>query len=244
MFSGILRPPQDLRVSNSFTVAPTFFDGSASSTYHSLQIEVRRRYRSRLAFGSALTYSHAIDDASDLFDSEGSFALPQDSRAPSERGASNFDLRLRSVSHFVWSMPGSNRWVRNFRLSGIVTAQSGPPYTINTAVDLNRDGNLTDRARVAVDTRNPGWIRALASQGMIGRNTARTPGMASLDAALARDLHVREHWTLQLRGEAFNLLNRTNAGIPVRILEMPGFGNPVATTTPARTVQLLLKVSF
>src|SRR5439155_24100087 len=52
-----------------------------------------------------VTWSHAIDDASDYFDSAGATALPQDSLLRSERGSSSFDGRFRSVSHFVWRLP-------------------------------------------------------------------------------------------------------------------------------------------
>ncbi len=55
---------------------------------------------------------------------------------------------------------------------------------------------------------------------------------------------MREDWTLRFRCEFFNILNRSHFGIPVRILEAPGFGESVTTTVPARTLQFALKLSF
>jgi hypothetical protein len=49
---------------------------------------------------------------------------------------------------------------------------------------------------------------------------------------------------LLLRTEIFNLFNRSNFGIPIRILEAPGFGTSVNTTTAPRTIQLSLKFLF
>ncbi|MCX6610412.1 MAG: TonB-dependent receptor [Acidobacteria bacterium] len=252
--SGVMRPPQDLRVANSFTIAPTIFESSATSTYHSLQLELKK-HKGRFQFGSAFTFSHAIDDASDFFDTAGSFALPQNSRTPSERGSSGFDMRVRSVSHFVSE-------VRGFQLSGILTMQTGQPYTINSTFDINRDGNLTDRlvstARLSTassDRRirvalapgvNPLSMLALDGRdGAVGRNTFRAAGLGSLDLALTKSLSVSEagHRVL-LRAELFNALNRVNFGSPVRFLEGPGFGGSVDTTVPARTLQLVLKYSF
>ncbi len=143
--SGVMQPPQSTVIANSFTVAPTVFDSGASSIYHSLQARIRMNPRKGLLFNSAFTYSHSIDDSSDFFDTAGEFALPQDSAHPSERGSSGFDERLRSVTYFVWNLPGKRAWSSGWRVSGIFTAQTGQPYTVNTAYDVNHDGNLTDR---------------------------------------------------------------------------------------------------
>jgi hypothetical protein len=133
-------------VSEAFGIAPRVFDTDASSTYHSLQVELIRRYSSGVQFSSAFTYSHSIDNASDFFDNEGSFALPQDSANPSERGSSTFDVRLRSTTNFVWDLPfmRNSRW-GGFSIAGVVIAQTGEPFTVNTSIDMNADGNLTDR---------------------------------------------------------------------------------------------------
>ena len=44
--------------------------------------------------------------------------------------------------------------------------------------------------------------------------------------------------------EVFNLFDRENFGIPVRILESPAFGKSTYTTTPPRTVQLAARFFF
>jgi len=118
----------------------------ASSTYHSLQASVAKRISSHLRVFSAFTWSHAIDNASDYAAVAGAFALPQNSVDPSEKGSSNFDVRLRSVTHFIAESPhDASPWLRDWLLSGILTFQSAQPYTINTSIDVNEDGNATDR---------------------------------------------------------------------------------------------------
>jgi hypothetical protein len=124
----------------------TLFRSNSSSSYHSLQIEARGRApRRRLFYGSAFTYGHAIDTASDFFDTAGNYALPQNSRISSERGDAAFDARLRWVTHILWTLPSLWKQLGDWNLSAIYTAQTSQPFTVNSALDVNRDGNLTDR---------------------------------------------------------------------------------------------------
>jgi hypothetical protein len=44
--------------------------------------------------------------------------------------------------------------------------------------------------------------------------------------------------------EIFNFINRANFGVPVRLLEAPGFGAATDTLTPGRRVQFTLKFMF
>jgi len=255
--NGLVRDPVQQRIiAGALTVARSIFESSASSTYNSVQAEVRKRYNHGLQFGTAFTYSHSIDDASDYLDTAGAFTLPQNSLRRSERGPSSFDVRVRSVTNFIVNLP------RQWQVASIVTAQTGQPFTVNSAFDINRDGNLTDRLnrtdglviRESEDGRtqlslvpgtNPSDLLAPDGQdGAVGRNTFRAAGVFTIDLSLSKSLTVTEHQKLSLRMEAFNLLNRTHFGIPVRILEAPAFGKSAYTTVPARTIQFVLKYQF
>ena len=100
-----------------------------------------------LRMTAAFTWSHAIDNASDYADVAGAFALPQNSVEPSEKGSSNFDARLRSVTQFLVVSPSPDPWLKDWTLSGILTFQSAQPFTVNTSIDVNEDGNATDRLK-------------------------------------------------------------------------------------------------
>ncbi|MET0621820.1 MAG: TonB-dependent receptor [Pyrinomonadaceae bacterium] len=254
VFVGTLLPPPGQIVHDSLSVPRTFFESSASSTYHSLQVEVKKRYSDHFQFGTALTYSHSIDDASDYLDTAGAFALPQNSLNTSERGPSNFDIRLRSVSNFIADAPGG------WQVAGILTLQGGQPFTVNSAFDVNADGNLTDRlnrtdglvmggsANVHLslaDGVNPFDLLAPpGSDGAVGRNTFRGPRLFNFDAAVTKQFSFGDGRTIQFRTEVFNLFNRAHFAIPDRILESPGFGRSVRTTVPSRTVQFAFKYLF
>ncbi|GEM_PF-256199 len=239
------------------------FESSAASTYHSWQLEVRRRYRRGWQLSAALTYSHAIDDVSDIFDTGSSFALPQNSlNLAAERASADFDQRVRLAISALWDLPFHERhWLfGGWKLAGIFIAASGQPYTVNTAVDVNRDGNPTDRLnttsglvtqangrtrlRLAPGVRPERLLASAGRSGAIGRNTFRKAPVATLDLAVSKEFRITDRHRLLFRTEIFNLLNRTHWGTPVRILEAPAFGQSVNTTIPARTIQIALKYSF
>ena len=119
---------------------------AASSTYHALQVSVRRSVGS-LQVSGAYTYSHSIDDASDRFDA--SFV---DSSNPSaNRASSNFDERHIFTGSYIWDLPFfkapglANKILGGWGFSGIASLQSGTPFS---AVSSGSSGSFTDNAGV------------------------------------------------------------------------------------------------
>ncbi|MBI3951476.1 MAG: TonB-dependent receptor [Acidobacteria bacterium] len=239
------------------------FQSDAASIYHSLQVEVRKRAQAGLQFGAAFTYAHAIDDVSDIFDTSSAFTLPQNSLdLAAERASADFDMRTRLAVNAVWDVPFFERhWLLgHWQVSSIFIAGSGQPYTVNSALDVNQDGNLTDRLnttaglithsegrirlRVAPDTSLRSLLAPAGQSGAVSRNTFRKQEVATLDLALSKEFRLSDRHRLLFRTEIFNLLNRTHFGAPVRFLEAPAFGQSVNTSIPARTLQFALKYSF
>ncbi len=54
--------------------------------------------------------------------------------------------------------------------------------------------------------------------GSVGRNTFFQQGQKNFDAALAKNLHIRERFNLELRMELYNMFNRATFGIPTTTL--------------------------
>lgn len=249
--------------------AYTIFDSSAASTYHSLQSTLIRQFSRGFQMTAAYTWSHAIDDVSDIFDVAGASALPQDDRQLRlERGDAGFDIRQRLAVSIVGSIPLLSRFDRQRGLGGLLfggwqwsaisTIQTGQPFTVNTSYDVNLDGNLTDRldslaglkvvgdgATILRLTESPlNLLASLGENGRVGRNTFRAPGVFRTDFSLNRNIQIRAGHVLTLRFEAFNLWNRTHFGIPVRVLEAPSFGRSVNTLVSPRQIQFALKYTF
>ncbi|MEO8595860.1 MAG: carboxypeptidase-like regulatory domain-containing protein [Candidatus Solibacter sp.] len=233
-----------------FSLARELYEGTANSAYHSLQLQTRWRQGGKLSFGTAFTWAHAIDDASDFFDSAGSFALPQNSLHRSERGSSSFDARLRATGYFLWEHAIRRRPFEAWQFSGVLAAQTGQPFTVSTPIDVNRDGNLTDRLNSTIDSRGADRRQALSytgdpvallpapgTDGALGRNSFTARPWYNADLALSLRFRLSEKAKLTLRAESFNAFNRANFGIPVRILGAPGFGYAPETLTLPRSIQ-------
>jgi len=243
------------------------FSNSASSIYHALQIEARKRYSQNYQFTAAYTWSHAIDDVSDLFPIAGAPVIAQDSRnLRAERGDANFDIRQRFVASLLWDLPfyrnssGAGRLLKNWQIASIFQANTGQPFTLNLPVDANLDFNLTDRPSttnglIFLTAHGPQRVTlapgkqltdffTLGRNGAVGRNTVRGDNFIDLDLSVSRTFRFGETKSLMFRAEFFNSLNRANFGLPVRVIGAPGFGSAVDTVTPARTIILVLKSAF
>ena len=126
----------------------TSIESDANSSYHALQLQLNKRFSSGLQFTTAYTWSHAIDEVSDVFDLAGTLSLPQDIfNIRGERGNANFDVRHRFVYSAVWDLPflKENIILGGWQLASIGTFQTGQPFTVISCCDGNLDGNLTDR---------------------------------------------------------------------------------------------------
>jgi hypothetical protein len=65
-----------------------------------------------------------------------------------------------------------------------------------------------------------------------------------MDLALERTFSLTEKMKFQLRGEAFNALNKTNLGTPNRYVNEPQFGTITMAMTPGREIQLSGRIFF
>ncbi|MGH9944144.1 MAG: TonB-dependent receptor domain-containing protein, partial [Pyrinomonadaceae bacterium] len=185
-----------------------------NSNYNALNAELRRRFSSNFQFLASYTWSHSIDDSSDLQ----TLLLPQDVRNfRAERSDSLFDQRHRFVFSGLLASPGSwtssdsglRRFLSNFTVAPILELSSGRPFNIITNSDTNNDeSSQTDRPSVAADGTLvlPGAFQT----GSLGRNRGITEGYVSLDLRLTRTIPIGERLRLDLIAEGFNLFNRFN----------------------------------
>jgi len=124
-------------------------ESSGSSSYNALTVSITKRFSHNIELFSNWTWSHAIDDATDLQ----TLLEPQDNNLPQlERGNSTFDQRHRWVTSAVFESPysGSGVWYQkflaNFTFAPIIEVSSGRPYTVLTGTDFNLDfSSETDR---------------------------------------------------------------------------------------------------
>jgi hypothetical protein len=176
-----------------------------NSVYHGLTVNVQKRFSHSFELLSSYTWSHAIDDSTDLQ----SPLEPQDSRFPFfERGNSDFDQRHRWVTSAVFQSPGAksgdSAWkyfTGGFTVAPIIEVSAGRPFTVITGTDYRLDLGSSN-GRPGVGTAGPtttsaflpGKTFALPSTCLTNSGTAFTvPGVtppAGCDGNLGRNPFV------------------------------------------------------
>jgi hypothetical protein len=240
------------------------FETTASSVYNALQTQFQGRFANSLDFQLSYTFSKVEDDVSDVFDLAGAFALPQNSmNLRAERAPANFDVRHRWAYNLLYSFPKvEGKWIGfftdNLQIATTGKFRSGQPFTVNSTIDINLDGNLTDRLnttneiQITGDRRQPlrlttgntlALLAPFGQDGSVGRNSFRSGNVIEMDLSIIKPFVFGSN-RLQFRTDIFNFINRANFGVPVRLLEAPGFGKAVSTVTPARRIQFSLKYEF
>lgn len=208
-----------------------------NSSYNAMNIEVNRRFSNNFAFRASYTWSHSIDDSSDLQ----TLLIAQNvKRFDQEKADSLFDQRHRFVLSGMVSSPAGWRnsesimklLFADITVAPIIEISSGRPFNIITNVDANNDQSTqTDRPRVLADGTlcvpgeplagggTCGTIfetdangRTVFATGNLGRNSGRTHGFASVDLRISRAFYFGERIRLDLIAEGFNIFNRFNEG--------------------------------
>ncbi|MFZ0736516.1 MAG: TonB-dependent receptor [Candidatus Acidiferrales bacterium] len=222
-------------------------EDSMSSNYNALQVKVDKQFTRGLSFGAAYTYSKSIDGASDFFGSgaNGTTIFPQNNYdTAAEKGLSDFDIRHRFVLNYIYSFPNMksmwsaipDRLGNGWQISGIVTAQTGQPFSVLTGADESSTGLGDDRANVSGNP-NSGphtvaeyfntadfSLNAPLTFGDSGRNIVIGPKFVNVDFALMKNTELTERLKMQFRTEFFNILNHPNFALPNNVLTSPSFG--------------------
>ncbi|MGD0414251.1 MAG: TonB-dependent receptor [Terriglobales bacterium] len=128
---------------------------NGSSVYHGLTANLRKRFSNHYEFLASYTWSHAIDDSTDLQ----STLTPQDSYYPSaDRSSSLFDQRHRFVFSGVYQsgkLSGkgfASKFFSNWTFAPQIELSSGRPFNIITGSDDNQQlSSLTGRPNTYVN---------------------------------------------------------------------------------------------
>ena len=218
LIAGSLRTPGPI---NSFSdVNAQLSDGNSS--YNALNLEMKKRFSTNIQFLASYTWSHAIDDSSDLQ----TLLKPQDNtNFGAERSDSLFDQRHRFVFSGVVSSPESWRsnggfksFLADFTVAPIIEFSSGRPFNIIAVGDANGDFQSTnERPSELPDGRLcanlvdcPAGFSTFPANGNLGRNRGITHNYFSVDMRLTRRIRFGERVSLDLIAEGFNLFNRFN----------------------------------
>jgi hypothetical protein len=211
---------------------------NGSSVYHGFSANLRKRFGDHYEFLASYTWSHAIDDSTDLQ----STLTPQDSYYPGvDRSNSLFDQRHRFVFSGVYQTGklGGSGFARKFfsdwTIAPLIDFNSGRPFNIITGNGDNlQESALTGRPNTFV---NPGCTALgypavpskysptgvfqepcsadfngtlLSIDGNLGRNAGITPWTVFDDLRVAKRVYFGERYNLELIADMFNIANRYN----------------------------------
>ncbi|MBI4907264.1 MAG: TonB-dependent receptor [Acidobacteria bacterium] len=238
----------------------TVSENIGSSTYHSGQVRLSRRFSSGLLLDTSYTFAKSIDNASDFNSGDPSEHVLNAYELSRQRGVSSFDIPHRLTSSVQYAVPVSSALNRSARailsgwtLNGLITIQSGQPFTpFVPSFDPFRN-EAFNRPNVAGDPNkgvpsglafNPSvfTVAAPGTFGNAGRNIVRGDSYRSFDLSVFRTFRFDERRSLQFRAEVMNALNTVNFQGPVTDLTAaPG---AFVAAAPPRVVQLGLKFQF
>jgi len=236
------------------------------SYFDSLQVRGERRFARGFSFLMSYTWAHNIDTAYGTNES-----LPFTPGGVQnvncwgcERSDSGFDYRHRFTTSFLWNIPAPKDWksvqgllLKNWSFNGVITYQSGFPFTVTQTGNRQNTGSATQRpdyvSGQSPKLANPDpsrWFNTDAFQftnlkfGEVGRNTMRQPAMKTWDVGLFKEFPISEKQRFQFRLESFNLFNTPQFSAPNAALGGPAFGQITSTWLSNRQLQLALKFLF
>src|SRR3989441_10602229 len=261
--------------------------GLGTASYHAMNVSVTKRAARGLTFKANYSWGKVLDLNSAIL-------APSGENEPTNlvsglynrnlnKGVAAYNPAHQFNSNFSYQLPfGSgqrfgggtsgllNRLIGGWQWNGIVTAQTGFPFT--PLIGFNNSGTGDGTQPTDVADRNPNfkgpailgtvdhWFdpRAFSMPiagtfGNAGRGAFRGPGLFNVDSSLFKRIPIRESVTLQFRAEAFNILNHANFAFPNQVVFQgnssnysysQSAGQITNTATASRQLQLALKLMF
>jgi len=251
------------------------FDGI--STYNALTAKLTKRFSSGISALVAYTYSKVLDY--DGGDADYQSLVQNDNNPRADYGLADFSLPQRLVISGIGMLPfGSghrflntggvtNGLVGGWEITGIITLQSGYPFTVLSSVDLSNTGSPSPRPDRVCSGAGPKTVaewfntscfntaaltQAFAAGtptwGNAGRNILSGPGLQEWDISLIKKTKISERLSLEFRGEFFNLFNRPNFAPPANgagaTYGASEFGAITSQSGTPRDIQFGLKLLF
>jgi Carboxypeptidase regulatory-like domain/TonB dependent receptor len=242
---------------------------NGSSIYHGFTTNLRKRFGNRYEFLASYTWSHAIDDSTDLQ----STLTPQDSYYPGlERSSSLFDQRHRFVFSGVYQtghLRGSfgRKFLSDWTFAPVVDFSSGRPFNIITGIDGNFQlSSLTGRPNTAVNPACGSFFKSryspsgafqapcingfvasgtaptlLQLDGNLGRNAGITPWTVFNDLRVSKQIFFGERINTELIVDMFNIANKMNVAAVSPLFS--NAGQATAAWDP-RQFQFALKLNW
>ena len=229
-----------------------------TSSYHSLQAIVNRRFTSRFSLSANFVWSKLVGfgDPTNAYDLR------------SSRGLLDVDVPINLGTSYIFVVPDSRRagylgrvMLSGWEVTGITILRSGRPINVVSGIDTNFDGNNNDRPNVIENPRLPGGRGRVETAAAFFNPMAFSvpppgtpygnaqfdmlfgPKYVSTDLSVLKVLPLSKRTALQIRAEVFNSFNNVNLNDPNTTKKSPAFGTISGAGSP-RIVQIVLRISY
>jgi hypothetical protein len=229
-----------------------------SSSYHSLQAVVHRRFNRRFSLEASLVWSKLVGfgDPTNAYDLR------------SSRGLLDVDVPINFGASYILSVPDPPRLgslgkvlLSGWNVNGMTTLRSGQPINVFSGIDTNFDGNNNDRPDVVGNPHSPGGRSRVETAAAFFNADAFSlpppgtpygnarfdmlfgPKYVSTDLSAFKVLSLSKRATLQIRADVFNAFNNVNLNDPDTTKTSPDFGTISGAASP-RIVQMVLRISY
>ena len=243
----------------------TYWCSCGSSSYHSLQTKVEKRFSNNLSFLGAYTFGKSIDEQSQAsLGFNNSTSVRSEYNYRQEKGPSDYNQAHRFVASYTYELPFGKQMhgaakvlADGWQFMGIHSYTTGTPYTIHARTDFsNSGGDARPNAVLGVPITPPGgqsrqqWFNPAAFSnpvdgqfGNVGRNTLTGPSNVTIDFSIFKNFSLSERARIQFRSEFFNLINHPNFGGLNTTYDSTNPGE-LTTAGTSRQVQFALKFLF
>ncbi|MBS1800412.1 MAG: TonB-dependent receptor [Acidobacteria bacterium] len=236
-----------------------YTNDGANANYNAILLSANRRFSGYFSVLANYAWSHCISEGEQ--NAEGGGGSIQDpSNIRASRGNCISDVRhIFNLSYIAKSphfkSPLMDKVLSNWQQSGIIGARSGSWLTPTDGQDVSLTNVGNDRPNLVGNPHlsNPTirqWFntsayakQATGTYGNAGSYSILGPGGFTFDAALSRTFKIRESQGLQVRVEAFNVLNHPVFNNPTTTLTSSNFGKILSANNP-RILQAAIKYTF
>jgi hypothetical protein len=243
-----------------------------NSNYHSLQISGQRRFTGASQIGLAYTWAKNLtDNQTDRSTApQNSYANKSDyGRATLDRRHVFTLSYIYELPFYRGQHDFAGKLLGGWQVSGLALYRTGVPFTPTTSSfdaaglglvpalvagarpntlcdpNVNAPHTLQQYFNTACFSANPTVTTTGVPNviGNAGRGVIDGPTTTRFDFTLAKNIRLGETMKIQLRAEAFNILNHTNFQTIITNVTLATYGNVTVVRDP-RTIQLGAKFIF
>jgi hypothetical protein len=153
----------------------------------------------------------------------------------------------------------TNKLIGGWQIAGLTSFQTGQPFSVTYTAPGNQTYGASGRAdrvpgvplypknKTNAEWFNPAAFTApqLYRFGNSGYDLLRGPNYQNWDMNLEKNISFAERYTVQLRGEVFNIANHPNFGSPSSAITNPAsFGVISSVVNENRTIEFAGKFTF